>query len=369
MALNRWQTTTCVLGSMVGALACGGSNSQAPVAPSPISQMQPAGWLLDETSSTNHVARFVDTDGTTLDYWRDPADSNRISDLRVRRPDGAALYLRVDSSDRPTYFQDPAGTRFWVNEYLDANTADVTIGNTAGEYWRGIVELPSSPVAPGQALGSGLARPAFSVTTSLDVSSVLVQALNLSACREDIVQAVARISTGACLYGLAAALFAPPSAPLALLSCGVGLVVDQLHAFACSAIRNAAELALNPDRITVGSLGEPASPIPARAPPPTAVSIVANDDSYQMARAGTLVVPASQGVLRNDRIPSNIGQIGWSLINPSHPGSLTKANDGSFTLDLTMPSAAGFTGQIVLRYRVESSYGNSNEATIRIDVR
>ena len=98
---------------------CAGGGSDIPTAPSTLVATQGARWIINSDSSSEHFAKFLADDSTVLDLRRADAGGGGISDLRVRRADGDTTYLRLDSSGRPIFVEDPVGTKLWINDYLD----------------------------------------------------------------------------------------------------------------------------------------------------------------------------------------------------------------------------------------------------------
>ena len=97
---------------------------------------------------------------------------------------------------------------------------------------------------------------------------------------------------------------------------------------------------------------------------PAAPSLpIANSDAYSMSQGGTLTVPAP-GVLANDTIPHGFQSV--EFLPPFPTGDLTNLGGGGFKLDLI--SNPTFTGTLTLRYVIHTSSGDSNVATVTINV-
>jgi hypothetical protein len=209
-------------------------------------------------------------DGTLLDFWRSAAGNDGLSDLRVRKPDGQTSYLQVDSLGRPVHLQDPAGTAFWVNSYLDGDRVDVTVANQPGSAWRGIINVPGLGSAASFSTPVGV-RPRLFAPSAAPTSDNL-DLVEDWFCGRDVQHAIRQIVTGFCLIGAAAAIVAatPLVGYLTILACFApgldGLVVDAIELGICGDVRTAAQLALNTSAYQYASLSEPLSPI--RPSPP-----------------------------------------------------------------------------------------------------
>lgn len=103
------------------------------------------------------------------------------------------------------------------------------------------------------------------------------------------------------------------------------------------------------------------------APAPTAS--VARDDRYSMARGSVLVIPAP-GVMANDTVDSS-SRVEFAPFSEFPPGSRFTNVDqglGGFILDLTGPPANQIVGTVVIRYLIHARGGDSNIATVVIEV-
>ena len=87
---------------LLGCGSDGGGGGAAPVG---------EGSIIYDPSS-NHVANYVASDGSILDFYaQTDGDDNikYISDIRSEKPDGSEVYIQIDELGRLRYFEDPTG--------------------------------------------------------------------------------------------------------------------------------------------------------------------------------------------------------------------------------------------------------------------
>ena len=97
--------------------------------------------------SSNHVVNYTSYDGSILDFWAQTDNDGNItyiSDVRCEKSDGREIYIQIDELGRLSYFEDATGNSLRVNYYMVNNAVDVTISNSKGEAWRGIINLPEN---------------------------------------------------------------------------------------------------------------------------------------------------------------------------------------------------------------------------------
>lgn len=268
------------------AAGCGHSGSGSPISPSanPSAASQSGShWTMNSNQSSNHVAQFLAADGTVLDFWRGVVGGGAISDLRVRKPDGSTVQLQLDSLGRPTFLEDPAGTKLWINQYLDSGKVDVTIVNRAGASWRGIVNISSA---------GATAASSFSNYSPLSVMSASIESISGELlgignwfCDPEVRDAISKIVTGLCLIGAASAVMIEPiTGMLTILQCVIGdegdLVQNAIEDSVCAYVRAAAAAASDPNRITTDALDEDQSPMPTPPsfPTPTLPALIEPED-------------------------------------------------------------------------------------------
>lgn len=113
--------------------------------------------------------------------------------------------------------------------------------------------------------------------------------------------------------------------------------------------------------------GDAAPPVPAPLP-------IARDDRYSMARGSVLTV-APPGVLLNDTVaPEDLAArpavefAPFSTFPENSAFTNIDRGSGGFIFDLTLPGARDIVGTVVLRYIIHTTRGDSNIATVFIDV-
>ena len=102
--------------------------------------------------------------------------------------------------------------------------------------------------------------------------------------------------------------------------------------------------------------------VAAPAPPPN-IAPVASNDTYFVAKNGTLTVNAANGVLANDS-DANGQSLTAALLSSPAKGSLSLNADGSFTYK----AARRFTGAVSFTYNDTDGQDHSNAATVTINV-
>ena len=102
----------------------------------------------------------------------------------------------------------------------------------------------------------------------------------------------------------------------------------------------------------------------AIAPSPSPDPPVASGDSYSTNENSGLNVSAP-GILQNDTSPDAAASLNPTLVSqPSHAGSFSFGNDGSFSYT----PAFGFLGTDTFTYKVNDGHADSNVATVSITV-
>jgi hypothetical protein len=102
------------------------------------------------------------------------------------------------------------------------------------------------------------------------------------------------------------------------------------------------------------------SPVANQPGPSGQPAILAVDDTYQLGADGTSV--GKPGLLGNDRVPPGVLSIDM-VTRPQH-GTVVVASDGSFVY---LPNR-GYVGPDSFTYRLLSSEGPSNTATVQLTV-
>ena len=102
--------------------------------------------------------------------------------------------------------------------------------------------------------------------------------------------------------------------------------------------------------------------VAAPAPPPNNAPVASND-TYFVAKNGTLTVNASNGILANDSDADGQSLTAALLSSPAK-GSLSLNADGSFTYK----AARRFTGAVSFTYNDTDGQDHSNAATVTINV-
>ena len=110
-----------------------------------------------------------------------------------------------------------------------------------------------------------------------------------------------------------------------------------------------------------GSLTDQATVTITVGPPPA--TVVAGPDFYAVDENGTLVVPASRGLLLNDYGPFHTTLIAANYSQPAH-GTVSLVTDGSFTYTPTK----GYFGTDSFTYTDQADGQTSNSATVTIQI-
>lgn len=94
------------------------------------------------------------------------------------------------------------------------------------------------------------------------------------------------------------------------------------------------------------------------------IPVIAIDDQYQMTQGGVLTVPAP-GLMANDTYPPGAT---IEFLPPFPPGGLTNVSpyNGGFILDMSWNPS--FTGPLPLQYIIHSTSGDSNVASVTVQV-
>ena len=145
----------------VGLAASSGCFSQqndedGPCDPATPNCAEPGSGILNSDPTNGHIAQYVGTDGTVLDFWGWHDDRGQLmfaSFVRARFTDGTEVHLRRDELGRMIYFRDRAGDSMRVNSYLVGNSVDVTFITRDDESRRVVIQLSSSTSS--QSSGSG----------------------------------------------------------------------------------------------------------------------------------------------------------------------------------------------------------------------
>lgn len=100
---------------------------------------------------------------------------------------------------------------------------------------------------------------------------------------------------------------------------------------------------------------------------PGAVTIIARDDSYTMARGSVLTVPAP-GLLANDSVPTGPPPATIRFVQPLPPDAgFTNLGGGSFRIDFSIANSS-FTGMLIFQYEIFVGGAVSNAATVTVTV-
>lgn len=91
---------------------------------------------------------------------------------------------------------------------------------------------------------------------------------------------------------------------------------------------------------------------------------IASDDSYTLLRNASLDIGAANGVLANDIEPRGTDLSVVLITNPTDHGSVSVFGDGRFTYT----PDAGFTGTDSFTYRMRDEDGDTDEATVTLNV-
>lgn len=121
-----------------------------------IADLGPGSGIFNSDPTSGHIAQYVGTDGTVLDFWGWHDDRGQLmfaSFVRARFTDGTEVHLRRDELGRIIYFRDRAGDSMRVNSYLVGNSVDVTFITRDDESRRVVIQLSSSTSS--QSSGSG----------------------------------------------------------------------------------------------------------------------------------------------------------------------------------------------------------------------
>lgn len=92
---------------------------------------------------------------------------------------------------------------------------------------------------------------------------------------------------------------------------------------------------------------------------------IAINDAYRVNQGGVLTVPPP-GVLGNDTVTPGRG-LSVEFLPPFPPAGLTNAGGGGFVLDFTANPT--FVGTVSFDYVVHTDFGDSNVATVTVDIR
>lgn len=245
----------------------GGGGGEPPVA---------EGSIIYDPSS-NHVANYTAFDGSILDFWAQADNDGNItyiSDVRSEKPDGREIYIQIDELGRLSYFEGPTGNSLRVNYYMVNNAVDVTISNSKGETWRGILNLSEN------IYNSFLVSSSSNVSISLqeeDLADMLAE-VDQFICQEDIGTVLGVIAASSCLLSVPADILAGPDPDLAILSCpsnnDIGTAVSE---FVCSDLDEVVQQTGDPANIIAGNLEEDESPL---APPTTGTVTLEGGDVH-----------------------------------------------------------------------------------------
>lgn len=87
--------------------------------------------IVNTDESSEHLTTIVLEDGGEIDLWGQLDINNNnvlISStyLRIKFAFGAEAVLQIDELGRPTFYKEPGGFGYIVNEYLGENTVDIT---------------------------------------------------------------------------------------------------------------------------------------------------------------------------------------------------------------------------------------------------
>ena len=102
--------------------------------------------------------------------------------------------------------------------------------------------------------------------------------------------------------------------------------------------------------------------VAAPAPPPNNAPVASND-TYSVAKHGTLTVNAGNGILAND-FDADGQSLTAALVSSTAKGSLSLNADGSFTYK----APRRFTGDVTFAYNDSDGKDHSNNATVTIHV-
>lgn len=186
--------------------ACGGGAS-----PSSPSQPSTNTWTFNADQNSSHFATFVGADGGGLDVWKEPLGATFV---QVRTPGAGQTSMAKDGQGRLVYVEDGAGTRLWVNEFVEPTIADVTISTHDGGVWRGLADLGS------QALAIPVSN---RMATEADIR--FVRELLTIYCNSRTTTDISRMLVAACLLNFLPAA-ATPATPI-LLACIAPELIDQ----------------------------------------------------------------------------------------------------------------------------------------------
>jgi hypothetical protein len=245
----------------------GGGEGEAPIGEGSI--------IYDPSSS--HVANYTAFNGSILDFWAQADNDGNItyiSDVRSEKPDGREIYIQIDELGRLSYFEDPAGNSLRVNYYMINNTVDITISNSKGETWRGILNLPENIY---NSLSIGKASDVSISLQDEDLADMLVD-VDTFICQEDIGSVTGVITASACLLSIPADILAAPDPDLAILSCtSKADISSAVSGFVCSDLDEVVQQTEDAANIVTGNLEEDESPI---APPTTGTVTIEGGDVH-----------------------------------------------------------------------------------------
>ena len=211
--------------------------------------------------SSSHVANYTAADGSILDFWaQTDHDGNitYISDVRSEKPDGREIYIQIDELGRLSYFEDAAGNSLRVNYYMTNNAVDITISNSKGETWRGILNLSEN------IYNLFLINSVSDVSISLqdeDLADMLVD-VDTFICQEDLGTVTGVITASACLLSIPADILAGPDPDLTILACTSSADISSaVSGLVCSDLDEVVQQAEDTANIVIGNLEEDESPI------------------------------------------------------------------------------------------------------------
>ena len=245
----------------------GGGEGEAPIG---------EGSIIHDPSSS-HIANYTASDGSILDFWAQTDNDGNItyiSDVRSEKPDGREIYIQIDELGRLSYFEDAAGNSLRVNYYMTNNAVDITISNSKGETWRGILNLPEN------IYNSLLISSASDVSISLqdeDLADMLVD-VDTFICQEDLGAVTGVITASACLLSIPADILAGPDPDLTILACTSNADISSaVSGFVCSDLDEVVQRTEDTANIVTGNLEEDESPI---APPTTGTVTIEGGDVH-----------------------------------------------------------------------------------------
>ena len=227
--------------------------------------------------SSNHVVNYTSYDGSILDFWAQTDNDGNItyiSDVRCEKSDGREIYIQIDELGRLSYFEDATGNSLRVNYYMVNNAVDVTISNSKGEAWRGIINLPEN------IYNSFLTSASSDVSISVqndDLANMLAE-VDRFICQEDIGNAVGVITASACLLSIPADILTGSSPDVAMLSCTPNADISAaVSEIICTDLDEVVQQTKDAANIITGDLGEDESPI---APPTTGTVTIGGGDVH-----------------------------------------------------------------------------------------